>query len=673
LVAGFEAALFHSSFLRNWRRLLPPQTLTLPLTDMALGLSKDAWQQTFEYLKDYDLIRLYMTGDMRLMHVLRTASFLLQVRLHRRRGGPTFDLTSIHQMFPNINRMSIVHEQKSYNKGIPSLAYSPRDTPTNMQFRSVRVLAMTAGTHWVYGPKIAPFLSMFPALEWLRVDIGKDTLLCRFVAALPSTLRVLRIDRYRPSNSPLGAKLLPVGSLPRSLISLRISMGSNLSVWCPTQNEDWPPALTSLNLSTCPTLILIKSLPPHLERLHITGDFTSETSIPYSAFPASLTHLWLGPQSVELDKPLNPELKCIKCDIRCSLIADFRRFMLPLPRQLMHVQWGALVTLAETSPNPLKFVLEDLPPGINKIDLASFVWYTTSDNQKPIFNFRDVLAQRPNMPPIPAGVSRDEWVNRFHYLARESSAWSSPITGIRLGGEGSPNTLPDLMYRANYHLDEEIAPTLLDSSHMRNVTLWPTFCDYSPSFIAKAVTSIAASKTIRKFKLIKCDLSVLMPIFQTLATPNTSITRLLIRGSKCSLDELMALATSMPNLKELTATIFVQSPFYTPVISIRELGDKCPNLKTLDLDLRMDSTVILGLFDPDFALYLPRRLRSLSIVCKSMSYPDEDFEKLVFPNLPASLRQLKLHLDCIDKPGRELNFEALPRTLRQFEYKELCN
>lgn len=640
---------------------------------MALGLSRDAWQQTFEYLKDYDLIRLYMTGDTRLMHVLRTASFLLRMRLHRRRGAPTFDMTSIHQMFPNINRLSIVHEQKSYNKGIPALSCSPRDMPPNMQFKSVRVVDMAVGTHWIHRSKIDPFLSMFPALERLKLDIGKDMILDNFIAVLPPTLRFLHINKHRPVNSPLGAELLPVGSLPRSLISLKISTGTNLSVWCPRQHEDWPPALAVLHLPVCPSLILIKSLPPHLERLHIAGGMTSETSIPYSAFPASLTHIWLGPQSVELDKPLNPELKLIECDIRCSLIADFRRFMLPLPRQLRHVQWEALVTLAETSPNPLKFVLEDLPPAINKIDLASFVWYTTGDNQKPVVNFRDVLAQRPNMPPVPAGINRDEWVDRFHYLTKESSAWSTPITAIRLGGEGSPNTLPDLMYRANYHLDEEIAPILLDSNHLRSVALWPTFCDYNPSFIANAAASIAASKTIRKFKLIKCDLRVLMPVFQTLATPNTSITRLLIRGSKCTLDELMVLTTSMPNLKELTATIFVQSPFYTPVISIRELGDKCPNLKTVDLDLRMDSTVILGLFDSDFALYLPRRLRSLSIVCKSMSYPDEDFEKLVFPNLPTSLRQLKLHLHCIDKPGRELNFELLPHTLRQFEYKEMCN
>jgi hypothetical protein len=640
---------------------------------MALGLAKDAWQHIFEYLKDYDLIRLYMTGDTRLMHVLRVASFPLRMRLHRRRGGPTFDLTSVHRMFPNINHMSIVQEQKSYNKGIPALSRSPRDTPTNMQFKSVRVVDMNAGTHWIHRSRIDPFLSMFPALERLKLDIGKDMILDNFIAILPRTLRFLHINKHRPVNSPLGAELLPVGSLPRSLVSLKISMGTNLSVWCPYQRVDWPPVLAVLNLPVCPTLVLIKSLPPHLEKLHITGDMTSETSIPYSAFPADLTHLWLGPQSVELDKPLNPALKFIKCDIRCSLIADFRRFMLPLPRQLRHVQWEALVTLAVTSPNPLKFVLDDLPPGINKIDLASFVWCTTGDSQKPIFNFRDVIAQRPNMPPVPAGVSRDEWVNRFHYLARESSAWSTPVTSIRLGGEQPPNTLPDLMYRSNHHLDEEIAQALLDSSHVQSVTLWPTFCDYSPSFITKAATGIAASETIRKFKLIKCDLRVLMPVFQTLESPNTSITRLLIRGSKCSLDELMVLATSMRNLKELTATVFVQSPFYTPVIGIRELGDKCPNLKTLDLDLRMDSTIVLGLFDPGFARYLPRSLRSLSIVCQAMSYPDEDFEGLVFPELPSSLKQFKLHLHCIDKPGRELNFESLPCTLRQFEYKEMCN
>jgi hypothetical protein len=143
-----------------------------------------------------------------------------------------------------------------------------------------------------------------------------------------------------------------------------------------------------------------------------------------------------------------------------------------------------------------------------------------------------------------------------------------------------------------------------------------------------------------------------------------------------TLEKSLAIAFTMPCLKTLKIYLSYRvgaNGSGTELFRFRELKDKCPDLKSFTLNINLANEKghpLVGYLDDDFALHLPPRLKSLNICGMSVAYRSENFEQKVFPNVPRTLRKFKLELDRVFCPGRRIQTDTIPKTLRRFVYTE---
>jgi hypothetical protein len=638
---------------------------------MALGLSVDAWQRILSLLKDAEITRMYMTGDVRIFRILRTARFNLALRMHKRFADSELDLATIHDYFPNVSALEMYFSTRGYNAHQPKPRLTLLRPAHTLSFKSLRDLSI----HFAVQPNlpgggVCSFLQMFPVLEKLRLKLHTVTQdLNHVIKVLPNTLHYVNLtikDDYLVRTHP--GITLDVRSLPRNLTSVAIfcvlmDMPDDLEV------SHWPQSLTSLTFLAPLTEHTLSSLPRSLESISM-GTYESKNLpvLPYSLFPPNLTSLDIGSQGLELDMPLKRDLTCLAANVHWSSDADLRRFALPLPANLRYLNHKVMIALARSSPNIADFILNQLPPDFEKCIVADCVRDAPTIGGIP-FDAVDFKARRPHVPLPPQGVDRAAWASRFERLTANDT-WSRPIGTLHIG-EDKPS------FFAAWSMDAQLVGAIIEKHPVgvSHVTLGETFQDFGEPTISKVFAWILSCPTLTSLALRRLDLQFVLPRLQS--CPSVSnIRRLSIAGPNMTLEKSLAIAFTMPCLKTLKIYLSYELGANGPraeLFRFRELKDKCPELKSLTLSINLANEnrhPLVGYLDDDFALHLPPRLKSLNICGMSVAYRPENFEEKVFPNVPRTLRKFKLELDHVSCPGRRIQTDAMPRTLRRFVYTE---
>jgi hypothetical protein len=311
-----------------------------------------------------------MTGDGRVMHVLRTAKFDILCMLHKRTSA--CDLSELHSLFPRVSSICLDRHSRHRDRMLPKTSFViPRRTLPTLRFNHIRRLHITfALPTWIYNRNSTrSFFAVFPSLETVRLKVHIVEDFNRLIRHLPATLLALHIDvkkKYGPHRVIDGT--FNTSELPPNLLALDVTCRPGDYLRPSSDSPEWPRSLTRLCLPAIPTLDLIKSLPPTVEFISLRED---APSLPYSAFPPSATHIHIGQTVIELDAVLNPNLKVLSATLQWPSIYDLRRHVLPLPTSLECIDVKLLVALAMSSRDPVNFILNQLPLGIDLNEVAT--------------------------------------------------------------------------------------------------------------------------------------------------------------------------------------------------------------------------------------------------------------------------------------------------------------
>lgn len=638
---------------------------------MALGLAIDAWEPILSLLKDGELRRLYMTGDSRIMHVLRTAKFNVVCMLHKRVSA--CDLSELHSLFPRASSICLDRHSRCCDRMSPKTSFViPRRTLPALRFNHVRRLHITfALPTWIYGGNnTRSFFAIFPGLETVRLKVHIVVDFNRLIRHLPATLLALHIDvkkKYGPHR--VIDATFDTSELPANLLALDVTCRPGDYLRPSSDSPEWPRSLTRLCLPAVPTFDLVKSLPPMVEFISLRGD---APSLPYSAFPPSATRINIGRTVIELDNVFNPNLKILSARIQWLSASDLRRYALPLPSSLQCTDVKMLVALAMSSRDPVDFILNGLPPGIDLNEVATEA-HGHEDVNGVLFNASAFKLHCPGMPPVPTGVDSDSWCDRFHYLTSRVS-WSSPVKALQIGGVRHP-AFDDFPRTDDAHfLDDQVVKAVLlkHRDTITNVLIGESFEDFDNEVATDVMEWLTSPNNIKTIVVQYFNAAVIARAFERAPMPNRTITSLNMRNTGRPPSEVFQLASMLPCLTKLSIFIGELSGEYDSVagneISFRCLEDGCPRLRKLSLSIDVDTRLIPQYYlDVDFASHLPRNLKSLTINAANVAYLEDKFDERVFPNLPRSMKTLVLELDYIFCKDYTVNHRLRPATLRRLD------